>query len=269
MKILVFGANGQLGSIFCEKYRDLSVPLTSKDVDITNYNDVRYALLNIKPDIVINCAAYTDVAKAEVDLDLAYNVNATGAYSISSISKEISAKVIHISTDYVYNQDGPIYVGDKTNPINNYGKTKLDGDKLVSYADKNNLVIRTGSLFSDRGKNFILTLINAYKNGKMDFDIVDDMLSRPTSAFDLADVIYKNRDLSGTVHFSGDTLISWYDYAKLIFKFDPLVKINAVKSAESKVKRPMVSDLISTPIFDVSDFKYNLEKTLTLLGVSK
>ncbi len=223
-KILVTGSKGMLGQDLCPILDDEGFEVTettSKTLDITNIEMVKKVLNAEKPDIVIHCAAYTNVDGAESEEEKAKLINEKGTENIAKICAEIDAELIYISTDYVFDgEKASLYVPtDKTNPLNVYGQTKLLGEKAVQkYCDKY-YIVRTSWLYGHHGKNFVETIISL--KDKEELKVVNDQIGCPTWTVDLsntiADLIEEAPDY-GIYHICGGGATSWYDFAKEIFK---------------------------------------------------
>ena len=211
---------------------------------------------NIK--VIINCAAYTAVEKAESDPEIADLINHLAVANFAKVSKKYKIKLIHISTDYVF--DGKrteSYSEDCiTNPESVYGKTKLDGELAIQKTNpKNSIIIRTSWLYSGFGNNFVKTMLELSKQ-KSEIDIVGDQIGTPTYARDLAVFIIENipkitNEKTEIFHFSNGGKCSWYDFARAIFKIKNIdIKLNPVSSSQmkSKVKRPKYSVMDKTKI---------------------
>ena len=272
MKILITGANGQLGneiSVKKKQYPDWQFLLTDIDtLDITNENDVLKYFQNNKPDFIVNCAAYTAVDKAEDDAETAEKINSLAPKMLGKYSKEFGAKIIHVSTDYVF--DGlacvPYSENSKVNPQNIYGSTKLHGEINVQKENQDSLVIRTSWLYSSFGNNFVKTMIRLGKE-KESVKVVFDQVGTPTYAADLAaTVLYiiKKSEINsdtfipGIYHYSNEGVASWYDFANAIFELSDIeCKISPVLSKEfpSPVKRPNFSVLDKSKIRNTFDIE--------------
>lgn len=258
--VLITGANGQLG-------RELSymVPgaiLTDKDdMDITNENVVKYWVDKNHIDTIINCAAYTAVDKAEEDVKLATKINVDGPRNLA----KSGAKIIHISTDYVFDGNGhkPYQVHDKTNPLSVYGKTKLAGENEVLKYAKNAIIIRTAWLYSPYGNNFVKTMRRL--GTEKTVSVVSDQIGTPTYAYDLAEAIVQilpqmTMQNRGIYHFTNEGVCSWYDFAHEIMKISDL-KCDVIPIPSSayptRAKRPYYSVLDKSKIKDTFDIKIN------------
>jgi len=258
MNILVTGANGQLGSEI--KELSLSYPNfrfffeDSKSLDITNVDLVDNFIEKYKIDRVINCAAYTNVDKAEEALEEAQKVNVFGVENLVNSIKSRGGKLIHISTDYVFNGESflPYKEEDNVAPLGVYGNTKRRGEEIVESSSIEAIIIRTSWLYSTYGNNFMKTMIRLGEE-KESLNVVYDQIGTPTYARDLAKVCLHiisldrkiDRD-SKIYHFSNEGVTSWYDFAKAIMEFGNLpCAINPIESKEYKTlaKRPHYSVL--------------------------
>lgn len=260
MNILVTGANGQLGNEMRRVSRDSLNSYLFTDVeelDITDLEAVHNMVSEKSVDVIVNCAAYTNVDKAEDDCDVANLINNTSVENLAVIAKQMNAVLIHISTDYVFQGDfnTPCREDWETNPLGVYGKTKLAGEKSLIDSECRHIIIRTAWLYSSFGKNFVKTM-QELTAGKEHLKVVFDQVGSPTYARDLAEVIYKiieeNRlDKQGIYHFSNEGVCSWYDFAKEICELSGnTCDIQPCHSSEfpSKVKRPHFSVLDKTKL---------------------
>lgn len=227
-RILVTGSNGQLGRTLQEmvaNYDNLQfVFKSSVQLDISD-KDVVFELLSTNRfDYFINCAAYTNVEKAEKSPKEAYKINAEGVRNLALACQSNQITLIHISTDYVFDgeKDGPYVVGDKTNPINEYGRSKLKGEEYIRKILSNHFIIRTSWLYSKKyGHNFYRTILEKAKAGQP-LHITDAQTGCPTdtenlSRFILERIILKNPGF-GTYHFTDGIPMTWFDFAKLILE---------------------------------------------------
>jgi len=277
MRILVTGKNGQLGrSIYkiVNTTNGDSLPpnefifVGREELDLSNNNSIiNYFDNHDKFDIIINCAAYTAVDKAEKEQELANQVNHLAVKQLAGIAKEQKAKLIHISTDYVFDgeSDKPYKETDTTNPINVYGKTKLAGEKaLQEIMPTNAMIIRTSWVYSEYGNNFVKTMLRLGKE-RDELNIVSDQIGSPTYATDLAEVIlkiinntnYRNKKQSTEIyHYSNEGEISWYEFAKEIFKIAEVnCKVNPITTQQypTPAKRPRNSLIDSNKIMQLFD----------------
>ena len=236
MNVLVTGGNGQLGqcikSVDSQKLCDENDYNKSpkyfftnrQEVDITNQDSIETFVKEHNIDVIVNCAAYTNVEKAEDDYDTALSINYDGVHNLVNVCRKYNIYLIHISTDYVFDgkQNRPYreYTSAECNPLNNYGKTKLLGENVALEYEKS-MVIRTSWLYSEYGKNFYRTMLNRVKN-KQETRVVCDQVGTPTYARDLAEflcmIIEENEleDHNGLFHFSNYGCCSWYDFAATI-----------------------------------------------------
>lgn len=229
MNILVTGANGQLGHEMQRVAKNSQHTFTFTDVaeaykklDITNIDAIREMVKELGIKLIVNCAAYTNVDKAESDYDTANMLNNTAAGNLAAAMKEVDGTLIHISTDYVFQGDRntPCREDWATNPLGVYGKTKLAGEKAIEATGCKHIIIRTAWLYSQWGKNFVKTMQNLTAT-KDSLKVVFDQVGTPTFAGDLADVIAhiintNQLEKTGIYHFSNEGVCSWFDFAKLI-----------------------------------------------------
>lgn len=241
-KILVTGANGMLGQDLCpilekEGYQVIKTDIS--DMDITKAEEVNSVLADYMPDIVIHCAAYTNVDKAEEDIKTARLINVTGTENIAKASSKAGAKLVYISTDYVFNGNGnkPYLPTDATNPINNYGLTKWEGEEAVKNNCKNYIIARTSWLYGIHGKNFVETMISLAD--KPELKVVDDQVGCPTWTVELANGIVKliKENANGIFHVCGSGSTSWYGFAKKAFELAGL-NVNLKPCTTDEFPRP-------------------------------
>jgi dTDP-4-dehydrorhamnose reductase len=265
IKILITGSNGQLGSEIrkiSDQYPILKFAFTDvAELDITDPWKVADYLAIFKPQFLVNCAAYTAVDKAETDIDTATLLNTTAVRILAEQSAEIGCKMIHISTDYVFDGKGPRPYGedDPVDPQSVYGKTKLEGELLCLKYNPESLIIRTSWLYSAFGNNFVKTMLRL-GNEKPELGVIADQIGSPTNAADLANAILtiissvESGEKSferGIYHYSNEGVASWYDFTKAIFDIkgiNCLVKPIASEDYPSPVKRPPYSVLNKSKI---------------------
>lgn len=242
--ILVTGCKGQLGS----EIRDLASDISKNNffftdisnLDITDHNAVKEFVYFNDISIIINCAAYTAVDKAESEPLLADSINHLAVANFARLSKEKNIKFVHISTDFVFDGFSAVPYSEKDipNPLSRYGRSKLDGETAIKKVNPpNTIIIRTSWVFSKHGKNFVNTMLNLSKNNN-EIKVVNNQFGSPTSASDLACTILeilpkiKNNNVE-IYHYSNSGYCSWYDFAKKIFELSNImIKIKPINSKE-------------------------------------
>ena len=238
-KIIVTGCNGQLGrAINLEYAGSTEYELVNTDVgelDITKVDDVMKFVRDINPYAIINCAAYTAVEACEKEEDLAFCINAVGARNLSIAANETGAKLMHISTDYVFDGNGtrPYRETDPTGPQGAYGRTKLAGEEFVKEFSDRHFIVRTAWLYGD-GKNFVRTMLRLSENNDV-VNVVSDQVGSPTSTKVLADIIDKLvfTDNYGTFHGTCEGVCSWAEFTEEIFRLaGKTTKVNHITSDE-------------------------------------
>lgn len=263
MNILVTGANGQLGNelrIASRQYGDNFIFTDVAELDITDADAVRKALADNNIDIVVNCAAYTNVDKAEDDMEFAELLNARGVENLASAVRENGGWLFHVSTDYVFGgnrNNTPCREDEPANPTGVYGITKLHGEEAVISSGCRYIIIRTAWLYSEFGKNFLKTML-ALTSSKPRLKVVFDQTGTPTYAMDLASAILdiiaarKYEGNEGIYHYSNEGVCSWFDFTKMIAEYagNTGCDIQPCHSNEfpSKVTRPSYSVLDKTRI---------------------
>lgn len=251
-KILVTGCNGQLGRAINRKYEGNSAyELINTDVqelDITNVDEVVRMVDTVKPDVIVNCAAHTNVNKCESDWDNAYRINAIGPRNLSIAATKVHARMMHISTDYVFDGTAtvPYKEFDATNPCGAYGRTKLEGEKFVQQFAARFYIVRTAWLYGD-GNNFVRTMLNLAKTND-EVRVVGDQFGSPTSTRVLADIIAAliETDNYGIFHGTCEGSCSWADFTDEIFRLSGVdTKVNHITTEEypTPAKRPAYSVL--------------------------
>ena len=249
-KIFLIGADGMLGGELrerLEKKYDV-VGTTIQTLDICDKEVVLNKAKEIKPDFIINCAAFTNVDACEVKEELALAVNGTALANIAGAAKQESAKLIHISTDYVFAGDMPvdkIYTEDmEPNPVSAYGRTKLVGEENAKKAEKY-YILRTAWLYGLGGKNFVKTMLNLSKT-KDEISVVDDQHGSPTSTTTLCEIIEKIIEKEpeyGIYHSTNEGFTTWCQFTRKIFELAGInTKVNAITSEEYKEMYPQSSD---------------------------
>lgn len=250
-KILVTGCNGQLGRAIQKEYERDEATLICTDVgdlDIADYAQVMQFVREQKPDVIMNCAAYTAVDACETEWDLAYKINAIGPRNLAIAASDAGAKLMHISTDYVFEGNGtrPYTEFDEVHPISAYGKTKLEGELFVKQFAKRFFIIRTAWLYGD-GNNFVKTMLRLAESHD-EVSVVRDQFGSPTSAAQLAKVMHflEPTDNYGLFHGTCEGSCSWADFAAEIFRLSgKKTKVNYITTEEygSATKRPAYSVL--------------------------
>jgi dTDP-4-dehydrorhamnose reductase len=278
MNILVTGANGQLGNEIrivaknsCDKYIYTDVVevegVETTLLDITSLDAIRKIVSENEVNCIINCAAYTNVDKAETDEALCELLNAKAVENLALAMKEVDGLLIHVSTDYVFGGDlynTPCKEDQKGTPTGVYGKTKLQGEKNILTSGCKHVIIRTAWLYSEFGKNFVKTMLNL-TSIKPQLKVVFDQVGTPTYAYDLATAIYeiinerKFEGNNGVYHYSNEGVCSWYDFTKVIAEYTGNINcdIQPCHSEEfpSPVKRPAYSVLDKTKIKQIFGVK--------------
>lgn len=265
IKILVTGANGQLGNelqFLANRYPNYSFLFTDVDtLDITKSGQAEKFVKDNPVDFIINCAAYTAVDKAEADRDNAFLINTVAVDYLVDAAQDCNACLIHISTDYVFDgsKNTPYDEEDAAIPESMYGDTKNEGEKLVLYADIDSLIIRTSWLYSTFGNNFVKTMLRLGAE-KDELKVVFDQIGTPTYARDLAAAILEiigklkfeeGKQFQEIYHYTNEGVASWFDFASEIFRQKKITcKVNPVDTSEfpTPAKRPAFSVLNKTKI---------------------
>ena len=259
MKIIVTGCKGQLGTEILKQLREgrseigpipekllnaTVIAVDLPDLDISNYKMVDEFIRRNRPDVIINCAAYTNVDGCEVNHDAAFKANALGPRNLAQAAEKTGARLVHVSTDYVFSgrENGGVAQDEATipGPISAYGSTKLMGEKYVEQFCHRHFIVRTAWLYSYYGKNFVKTMIRLGRTHDK-ITVVNDQLGNPTNAVDLAYHILKlavSHDY-GIYHCTGNGICSWYDFACAIMQGAGLsCKVEPVTSAEYAAANP-------------------------------
>jgi len=263
MKILLIGADGQLGHDFIKINKDhILTPLTIKDIDITNVASLKI-IYSEKPDIVISTAAFHEVDLCEDESEKAFNVNAIGHRNLAKITNEIGIPLVFFSTDYVFDgeQESPYIETDKPNPQSEYAKSKLAGEKFIEETNQKHYIIRTTGLygikgaFGKRSGNFVDAMITL-SSQQNELNVVNDQRMTPTYTHELATQVYKliKTENYGLYHITNNSSCTWLEFAKKIFEIKGInVKLTGVSSAEygAKAKRPKYSVLQNKKLEDM------------------
>ena len=288
-KILVTGCNGQLGRAVRAVYAEEDVEFINTDVaeaegsralDITDVNAVCSLVEQAKPDVIINCAAHTNVDACETQWDAAYRINALGPRNLSIAAAKTGAKLIHVSTDYVFEGNGtkPYSEFDEIHPISAYGKTKPEGERLVRDLDGKYFSLRTAWLYGD-GKNFVKTMLRLSESHD-EVSVVEDQQGSPTSALELARAIhhFEPTENYGIFHATCEGATNWADFAEEIFaRAGKKTKVRHVTSEEyarmnpASAKRPAYSILENymmklTGDYRMADWRDALDEYMKTLG---
>tara|TARA_B100001142_G_C14344903_1_gene659555 strand:- start:2618 stop:3502 length:885 start_codon:yes stop_codon:yes gene_type:complete len=265
MKILVSGKNSQIGHELFELTKSSKnnyIFRDSKSMDLFDNSNIRKNILEVNPDIIINFSAFTEVDNCETEKSKAYKINAIAPGVMASAASEIDATLIHISTDYIFGKDssGPFSYNSAGNPVNYYGLSKLDGEKAVLEFNSKSVIIRTASVFSVFGNNFVKTISKKMLNGS-DVDVISDQMMSVTYARDIAnaikDLLEKNNKLFDSkknkplvFHYTNKGYTNWYDLAVFISKElngkgNKIGIVNPINSSKwlSKAIRPADSRL--------------------------
>lgn len=272
-KILVTGCNGQLGRAIRAEYAGEDVEFINTDVmeqvgvtalDISDIEAVLTLVRKTRPDVIINCAAHTNVDACEKEWDAAYRINAIGPRNLSIAATEVDAKMIHVSTDYVFEGNGtrPYTEFDAPNPVSAYGKTKLEGELFVKAFSKKYFIFRTAWLYGD-GKNFVKTMLRLAETHD-EVSVVCDQQGSPTSAVELARAIhyFEATENYGVFHATCEGDTNWADFTEAIFaRAGKAVKVKHVTSEQyaqmnpASAKRPAYSILDNYMMRLTSDYR--------------
>lgn len=281
MKIVVTGANGQLGKCLHDVSANYPghqfIFLGREHFALEQFGMVHAVLQSLQPDVVINAAAYTAVDRAEQEATLAFLINGEAVGNLAKICKDLNIRLIHISTDYVFDgtKTSPYVELDAVNPIGIYGQSKLLGEQLISTHHPQSIIIRTSWVYSKHGNNFVKTMLRLM-NEKEQLGVVNDQFGCPTYALDLAAAIINialQEAHSGIYHFANDGVISWYQFALAIKEMTSSnCTANPITTAQypTLAKRPVYSALDSSLIHktfgvQISPWKESLASCLKLL----
>jgi len=249
MKYLITGGTGQLGTELTnllDSKNESYVSLGSDDMNILDKEQVREVMEKEQPDVLFHCAAYTMVDQAEDDSEKNWAVNVEGTQNIASICKEFGCLMVFVSTDYVFDgtNSDPYKEDDEVNPLNEYGKAKLAGEKVVQETVDEYFIVRTSWVFGEFGSNFVFTMKKlAETHDKL--TVIDDQIGRPTWTYTLAEFMWHLVDTKqdfGVYHLSNDGTCSWYDFAQEILKEESIaVEPILTKDYPQKATRPKTS----------------------------
>ncbi len=261
-RIIVLGGNGQLGKCLASVVnKNQNENLTfhffsSTEANITNYSQIEGLFNQLKPTFIVNAAAYTKVDLAENEKDKAFLVNACAVEKLAKLCHKFSTKLIHISTDYVFDgtKSEPYEETDPVNPINTYGASKQEGEHQIRLHHDAHFIVRTSWLYSDIGHNFYNSMLKLFEE-KESLNITTDQVGCPTNAYHLAALIYRiiqtDKTCFGTYHFCNSGATTWYEFATQILEGSRFsCEINAVDHYATPAKRPANSVLNTTKTAD-------------------
>lgn len=284
--ILVTGSKGQLGNemqIAAVNYPEFNFIFTDvEELDICNKTALQNFVGENRVDLIVNCAAYTAVDKAEDDVELCYRINRDAVQNIAEVAREVGLKVIHVSTDYVFDGTNhiPYTENDAVCPATVYGKSKLEGDNMLQQIiGKQAVIIRTSWLYSSFGNNFVKTMLKLGREREK-LTVIFDQIGTPTYAADLADVILKVIShptfIGGIYHFSNEGVCSWYDFTKSIHRLANIqCDVQPIESKDypARTPRPNYSVLNKAKIklvygFTIPHWEESLGKCIEILNQS-
>lgn len=245
--ILVVGSKGMLGQELMGLLGETARGVDVADIDITDLASVQRVLLTLKPRVVVNAAAFTDVDGCETQTELALQVNGEGVAHLAMISKDIGAKLVQVSTDYIFNggKQTPYLEDDPPAPLSIYGESKLAGEMNAKF-NPDHLIVRTQWLYGHAGKNFVETMLRL-AGERSELTVVDDQVGSPTWTYDLALAIKAliEKDLRGTYHAANSGFVSWNGFAREIFRQAGL-KVTVTPMSTTELGRPAARPLHST-----------------------
>lgn len=257
--IIVTGSLGQLGGDVCRILKEKNLPhmgIDKDDVDITSEKAVKAFFEKTDFDVLIHCAAYTAVDKAEEEKELCFAINAKGTENLAKICREKDAAIIYISTDYVFSGEGetPFETDDEKSPLSVYGKSKYEGEKAVISLCEKYFIVRTSWVFGEQDRNFIATMLRLSQT-RDEVNVVCDQVGSPTYSKDLAILLTEMSQTKkyGVYHGTNEGFCSWYELAKKVFDYKKIsIKVNPVTSEEyiTPAKRPKNSRLSKKALTD-------------------
>jgi len=259
MKILLTGSRGILGRAFLKVSSGVHqiIPFEIEDMDITDERDVLEKIGKVAPECVVNCAAYTDVDGSEGNRDRAFSVNASGVRNLASACRNVEGLMVHISTDYIFDglKGTPYKEDDPPNPINSYGASKLEGERLIGQIlpREHYILVRSQWLYGEGGRNFVDTILSKAKQHEH-LKVVDDQFGSPTWSQDLASAICSllDRNGRGVYHIVNAGIVNWYEFARTILQLAGIscrISPQSSREANRPAKRPPYS------AFDCSKFE--------------
>ncbi|MDN5301114.1 MAG: dTDP-4-dehydrorhamnose reductase [Thermoanaerobacteraceae bacterium] len=283
MRILITGKNGQLGYDLCRllKEKEDITAIGREDFDLATDLDKLYKfILELKPEVIIHCAAYTKVDDCEKNIDLAYKINAVAPARIASACADTGSRMVYISTDYVFDgkKEEPYMEFDTPSPLNVYGSTKLAGEEMVRHITNRHYIVRTSWLFGIHGHNFVKTMLKLASERKA-LKVVNDQRGTPTYTKDLAEALYRliNTNHYGTFHITNSGSTTWYEFAGKIFDLCGMdgIELQPITTEEygSPALRPKYSVLrnfITEEILNIKmrDWEEGLRDYLIEAGIS-
>lgn len=256
LKIALIGSTGMLGIDVSSVLKGGNFQVknfNSKNLDISKLGEVENAFSNFKPDYIINCAAYTFVDAAETDKEKADSVNHVGAGNLAEVALNIDSRIIHISTDYVFDgtKNSPYVEDDETNPINEYGLSKLRGESAIKESGASYLILRTSWLYGKNGNNFVNTILKMADNRK-DIEVVNDQFGSPTYTKDVAyaisEIIMKDNSKNEVYHLTNGGQASWFEFASEIMKVFKRNATQIIPVTSERFPRPA-----DRPVYSVLD----------------
>ena len=257
MRVVILGADGQLGTDLCGEFASLVeelVPLTHRKLEICDHQRVADALTALSPQVVVNTAAFTNVEACEQDVERAFAVNCHAVLNLAKVCDQLDALLVHLSTDYVFDGDqgSPYRIEATPNPVNVYGASKAAGENFVGNWCRKHQIVRTSGLYglagsSGKGGNFVETMLRLGRE-RRSVSVVTDQVLSPTYTRDVARAVRAlvEGQAQGVFHVTNSGSCSWYEFAAAIFElWDPKVEVLPVTSAEfgSNVRRPRYSVL--------------------------
>lgn len=251
-RVVIVGAKGLVGSALAEAFSDTYevIALDREELDVTTYNAVKKAIKEMTPQVVIDAAGYSDVDSCERRSQLAFAINAEGAKNVAKAASLVKAKVVYISSDYVFDgkKGSPYTEEDQPNPLNIYGESKLLGEKYVQDHSDDYLIVRTQWLFGPHGRNFVDTILTLAEEGRESIEVVEDLVGAPTYTVDLAQAVKRllERDAWGIYHVSNSGQCSWFEFAKEILRQAGKNDVRLVPISSADLTRPA-----RRPVFSV------------------
>lgn len=283
MKVLVTGGNGQLAHDVKLNLSKRNIEFKSidfEDADITNKDQITKVIRDYNPDAIIHCAAYTAVDKAEDEKEKVHAINVLGTEYIAQAAKEIDAKVVYLSTDYIFDGEGtePFEVNDPAKPISWYGITKYEGEQKIKEILDKYFIVRISWVFGVHGHNFVKTMLKL-GTSRDELNVVSDQIGSPTYTGDVAPLLVDmiETDKYGVYHATNEGLCSWADFTEEIFRLANIdCKVNAIKTADypTKAVRPLNSRMSKQSLTDAGfgtprNWKLALEDMISQLDIDQ